>query len=108
MERVNVNKTRRWGDRRALLTDVLASEAVDERGEIEIARYDGHLVRRLVGEIERLAIGAAEQEQPGARLLVVDGAHVQGRVARRVLPVHVGTVKQQVLQMLHEPVAARL
>ena len=81
---------------------------MDQRGQVEISGDDGHLVRRLIREIEGLAVGAAKQQQPGTGLLIVDGADVQRRVARRILGVHVGSVKQQVLQMLYESITASL
>lgn len=40
--------------------------------------------------------------------LVVESAHVQGGVSRCVLGAHVGSVEQQVFQMLHMAVATSL
>ena len=81
---------------------------MDQRGQVEISGDDGHLVRRLIREIEGLAVGAAKQQQPGTGLLIVDGADVQRRVARRILGVHVGSVEEQIFQMLDQSIAARL
>ena len=90
------------------LTDVVAAETVDESGQVEVAGNDGYLIGRLISEIERFLIGAAEEEEPGASLLVVDGADVQRRVARRVLGVHLAPVEKEILQVLDQAVPAGL
>lgn len=81
---------------------------MDERRQFQVASNDGHLVRCLIGIIESFAIGSAEEEQTGARFLIIDSANVKRRVTRRVLGVHVGAVKEQILQMLHQSVATSL
>lgn len=50
-------------------------------GELVVARNNRHLIRSLVGVVECLSIGAAFEEALQALLLIVDGAHVQRRIA---------------------------
>jgi hypothetical protein len=90
------------------LTDFIVLKWMDQRGQVEISGDDGHLVRRLIREIEGFAVGSAKQQKPGTGLLIVNGADVQRRVARRILGVHVGSVEEQILQMLDQSIAARL
>lgn len=89
-------------------TDVFLPVALDDLGQLHVARYDGHLVRSLVGVVQRLPVRSSEQELPGARFLVVHRTHVQGRVAGRVPGVHVGPVEEQVVEVLEQPGPARL
>jgi hypothetical protein len=66
--------------RNVRLTNFVGLVALYDFGELHVAGYHGHLIRRLIGVIERLAIAAPEQELPRARILTVDGAHMQRRV----------------------------
>lgn len=66
------------------------------------------MVGVLIGEVERVLVASPKEQHPGAVFEVVDGADVQGRVAGCVLTVEVCTIKQEVLEVLHELVAACL
>ena len=91
-----------------VLTDIFTTEPVDEGSQIEIAGDDSHLVRRLIGKVKCLLIGATEEQEPGASVAVVNGANVQRRVTRRVLGVHLAAVEKKVLQVRNQPVSTRL
>ena len=80
----------------------------DEVSDLQVARDGGRLVCCLVGVVEQCRVGSPEHENPGARLLAVQGAHMQGRVPAGVAHVHVGAVEKQVFQVLHAPVFTRL
>ena len=91
-----------------VLTDILTSEPMDERSKLQVAGNYRHLVGCLIGVVKSFAIGPPEEQQSGARFLIVYSANVQGCVARCILGVHVGSVKQQVLQMLYKSITAGL
>ena len=46
--------------------------------------------------------------RPGVSCLVVDRADMQGGVSAGIPRIHVGTVEENVLQVLHHPVTAHL
>ena len=91
------------------LTDFVGHVILDDVGELHVAGYHGYLVRRLIRVVQRVLLPAPEQQLPDARGVgVVHCADVQWRVARGVARVHVRPVEEQVVQVLHQVVAAGL
>lgn len=91
------------------LTDFVGLIVFDDLGEFHVPSYDGDLIGRLISVVQTVLLGASEQQLANARRVgVVDGAHVQRRVPRRVTGVHVRAVEQQVIQVLDQIVAAGL
>jgi len=71
-------------------------------------RDKSYLVGGLVGVIEGLSVGAPEQQQSAAAILTINGAHMQRGVAGGVSRIHVSSVEEQVLQVLHQTMTTRL
>jgi len=87
---------------------LLRSKALYYFGKFQVSGDNSDLVRRLVGVVEGIPAAAPEQEQPRAGVLVVDGAHVQRGVPRRIPRVHVGAVGKKVFQVDNQPIPTHL
>lgn len=67
-----------------------------------------HLVRRLICVVQSSTVGTTEQKHSRARFLIVYCTHVQRSVATGIAAVHVGSVCQQVFQVMNQAVATGL
>lgn len=74
---------------------------LDDFGQPKISGNHRHLVRILVCVVQGVFICTSEQQDPGATFLVINGAHVKGRIPTRIAGVHIRPVEQEVLQMLY-------
>lgn len=91
------------------LTNFFRLIIFNDLGQLHIPSDHRHLVGSLVRVIQAVLLRASEQQLAYARRVrVVHSAYVQRRVAGRVTRVHVGTVKEQVIQVLDQVVAAGL
>ena len=86
-------------------TCVSVTVETNELGQVRVAHNDGRLVGGLIGEVARLAVTAADAR---AALAVVDGAHVERRVARVVARIGVAAVVDQVVEVVGEAELARV
>lgn len=55
-----------------------------------------YLVGRLIGIVYSILVASSEQQDAGTVFQVVDGTHMERCVARGILGIHVGSVKEQV------------
>ena len=53
-------------------------------------------------------MSTSHDQCPGVTCLVVDRADMEGGVSASVPCIHVGTIEEKVLQVLHHPVTAHL
>lgn len=91
------------------LTNFFRLIILNDLGQLHVPSDHRHLVGSLVRVIQAVLLRASEQQLAYARRVrVVHSAYVQRRVAGRVTRVHVGTVKEQVIQVLDQVVAAGL
>lgn len=91
------------------LTNFFRLIIFNDLGQLHVPSDHRHLVGSLVRVIQAVLLRASEQQLAYARRVrVVHSAYVQRRVAGRVTRVHVGTVKEQVIQVLDQVVAAGL
>lgn len=91
------------------LTNFLRLIILNDLGQLHVPGDHGDLVRRLVRVVQAVLLRASEQQLAYARgVRVVHCANVQRRITGRVTRVHVRTVKEQVIQVLDQVVAAGL
>lgn len=67
-----------------------------------------YLVGRLIGIVYSVLVASSEQQDSSTVFQVVDGTDMERRVARGVLGVHVGSIKEQMFKVLNHLVAAGL
>lgn len=54
-----------------------------------------YLVGRLIGIVYSILVASSEQQDTGTVFEVVDGTHMERCVARGILGIHVGSIKEQ-------------
>lgn len=90
------------------LTNILKAMALYNLGKLQVTSNHCHLVGGLVGIVERITLTTPKQEQTCTALLAVHSTDMQWGVTRCITRIHVCSIEQQLLKMLHQSISTCL